>query len=120
MLQEDLCSKLRVGEQQVRLFGREFLPPIHGQTVYAFEETTLCSETKFLTTVSVHILAICQQFVREMTVEYDAAIEEDPDERDARRELVNDVDVTLVGKEEQVEHQIQLPEVCEKNVETAK
>lgn len=78
------------------------------------------SETELLTTISVHIFAICQQFVREVTVEYDSAIEEDPEKGYTRRELVNNVDVAFVGKEEQVEHEIQLPEVCEKNVEEAK
>ena len=86
------------------MFGCEFLPPIHGQTVYALEETTLPSETELLTTVSVHIFGICQQFVREVTVEYDSAMEEDLEEGYTRRELVNNVDVAFVGKEEQVEH----------------
>jgi hypothetical protein len=102
------------------LFSREFLPPIHGQTVEALEETTLPSKAELLTTVSVQILAICQQLVREMTVEYNPAMEEDPEEGYTRRELVDDVDVTLIGKEEQVEHKIQLPKVCEENVEVAK
>jgi len=65
MQQEDLGSELRVGEQQIRLAGCEFLPSIHRQTVYAFEETTLPSETGLLTTIIVHIFSICQQVVGE-------------------------------------------------------
>jgi len=47
-------------------------------------------------------------------------MEEDPEERDAHRELIDNVNDTLLYKEEQVEHQKRLSEVCEKNVEEAK
>jgi len=66
MQQEDLGSKLRVGEQQICLAGREFLPSIHRQAVYVLEETTLPSETELLTTVNTHVFSICQQVVGEM------------------------------------------------------
>jgi len=49
MQQEDIGSKLRVGEQQICLAGREFLPSVHRQAVYALEETTLPSETELPT-----------------------------------------------------------------------
>jgi len=120
MEQKDLGGKLRVGEQQIRLAGREFLPPIHRQTVYAFEETALPSETELLTTVIFYVFSMRQQFVGEVTVEYHPATEEDPKERYACRELVDNVDVTLFCEEEQVEHQQKLSEVCKKNVEEAK
>jgi hypothetical protein len=57
-------------------------------------------KTELLTTVIVHVLSICQQFVWEVTVEDHSAIEEQPKKWDTSRELVNNVDVTTLGYEE--------------------
>jgi hypothetical protein len=102
------------------LAGRESLPVIHGKTVNSLEEATSPCETELLTTIIVNILSICQQFVWEVAVEDDSATEEHPDKRNTRRELVHNIDVTLLGHKEQVEHQIKLSEMCEKNVEETK
>ena len=45
------------------------------------------------------------------------ATEEEPEEGDGRREMVYKVAVALLGHKGQVEHEIELSEMCEKDVE---
>jgi len=102
------------------LASRESLPVIHWKTVNALEQATSPCKTELLTTITVEVLSICQQFVWEVAVENHSVTEENPEKRNRRRELAHNIDVTLSGDKEQVEHQVKLSEMCEKNVEETK
>ena len=71
------------------------LEPVHRKTIHPLEQTSLP------TYAPLDVLPIRQELVGEMTIKHDARVSEHADERDARRELVDEVDVVWAGERAQ-------------------
>jgi len=135
MSRRDACGKLGVGDERVSLSYkdahvkrllflhhqphtcRHFLEPIHRIAVERFEHADIS-----LLKHTFYKGPMCEQLVGEMAVEKDAFSAECPEEGYTCRELVYEEDVVFGGsgtEEKLCERKMELPCVCEEDVEFA-